>query len=396
MTILEAPSETAPPPPRPPTQPPMDARSRRSGPRPPRRRRLRAIAFLLVLLMLPVGWSYGGYLTAPGAAPVSVRTVDWLRANGFSSAVNRFEQWWYTRNKPTGTRPSNRDLPATAQSGSTVALTVRSTHHPLLPDEGIWHNVVGLATTPGAVQQTYTRPDRRFPSVVADLVRMNQKATRLVYVPGTKEPGGSGWAWHSEIPPNQRPHVVAAFNAGFKFHDFKGGAYTEGRHVVRPLANGLASVIIHRNGTADVARWGGDATVGRDVVSVRQNLALIVDGGKPAAGLLSDRGGQWGTKKSQLQFTWRSALGVDAHHRLIYAAGRKMSLSALATAMADAGAVRAMQLDIHDKVVTFNWYRPNPKAPLGVDGSKLMASMQRGTNRFLAPDQRDFLAVAAR
>jgi hypothetical protein len=55
-----------------------------------------------------------------------------------------------------------------------------------------------------------------------------------------------------------------------------------------------------------------------------------------------------------------------------------------------------MQLDIHDKVVTFNWYRPDPKSPLGVDGSKLMASMQRDASRFLVADQRDFLAMSVR
>lgn len=97
-----------------------------------------------------------------------------------------------------------------------------------------------------------------------------------------------------------------------------------------------------------------------------------------------------------MQFTWRSALGVDGKGRLIYAAGRRMSLTALAAAMANAGAVRAMQLDIHSNVVTFSWYRQDPRSPLRIDASKLMASMQRGATRFLTADQRDFLAVSAR
>lgn len=232
--------------------------------------------------------------------------------------------------------------------------------------------------------------------MVANLVRFDQRATRLFYVPGTKEPGGSGWAWRSRITPTVRQQVVAAFNAGFKFRDTRGGVYSEGRHVVRPLAGGLASVVIYRNGSADVVRWGRGGTLRADMVSVRQNLALIVDGSKPAAGLSSDRGAQWGTRRSQFQFTWRSALGIDAQHRLIYAAGRQMSLTSLATAMVDAGAVRAMQLDIHDKVVTFNWYRSNPRSRTRLVGERLMASMQRSSRRYLAADQRDFFAVIAR
>jgi hypothetical protein len=67
-----------------------------------------------------------------------------------------------------------------------------------------------------------------------------------------------------------------------------------------------------------------------------------------------------------------------------------MSLTELSHALIDAGAVRAMQLDIHDGVVTFNWYRD----ALGqVTGTKLMPSMQRGATRYLMQDQRDFFAV---
>jgi len=404
VTILEATTErdsslTAPGPsqhevPRVGPDEPGPRRSKRAR----RRRRFRNASLILIVLLVPVGWSYAGYLTAPGDAPVSVRTVDWMRDHGFQSVVNHVEQWWYTRSKPTGSRPARSDLPTRAPltiaeatggevSGAAVTPFIR---------EGVWSNVNGLAASSAAVQQTYIRPSPGFPSVVADVVRFDQHATRLVYVPGLREPGGGGWAWGAEVPTSQRPHVMAAFNAGFKFRDTRGGAYTEGRNIVRPLADGLASIVIRRDGTADVAMWGRDARLGRDVVSVRQNLALIVDGGKAAGGLISDRGGWWGTKKSQFQLTWRSALGVDASGRLIYAAGRQMSLHDLATAMIKAGAIRAMQLDIHDNVVSFNWFRSDPSSPTGVDASKLTPSMQRDATRFLVPDQRDFLAVAAR
>jgi len=65
-----------------------------------------------VALLVPVGWSYGGYLTAPGNAPVQIRTVDWFRDHGFESGVSYAEQRWYTRSKPNGKTASRRDLPS--------------------------------------------------------------------------------------------------------------------------------------------------------------------------------------------------------------------------------------------------------------------------------------------
>ncbi len=346
----------------------------RSGPR-PRRRWRRWVLLVVALALIPVTWSYASYLTASGNEPVTVRTSDWLRDHGFETMVNDIEQWWYTRSPPTGSRPVPAEIP------------------PGLHQAGQWTNVAGLSAPAGSVQEEYVQPDAAHRSVAATVVRIDQAATRLVLVPGTKEPGGKPWAWHSEIPPAQRSKAIAAFNAGFKFRNTSGGLYSEGRHAVRPLQSGLASLVISADGTATVADWGRDATLTPGVVSVRQNLALIVDGGRPAPGLRSDRGGRWGTRRSQFQYTWRSALGVDAQNRLIYVAGNHLTLTALASAMVDAGAVRGMQLDIHDGVVTYNWYRPSRS---GVSASKLEPAMQRSANRYLVPDQRDFFALMAR
>lgn len=376
---------------------------RRSGSgdqRRPSRRRwkvLRMSAIVIALAMVPVAYSYGTYLTRPGDEPVSVRTVDWFRNHGFESAINDVEQWWYTRHKPTGSAPPKADIPRALRPDVTPAVADRAVTASAKPApfEAAWVPTEGLASLPGSVQQTFLHPDAAAPSVIANVVRFDQSKVRTVYVPGLSEPGGT-WAWKGGVPRDQRSTLIAAFNAGFKFRNTAGGVYTEGRHAVGPLQAGLASLVIGTDGKADVIAWPGDGALNAGVASVRQNLALIVDGSHPVDGLTSDKGLNWGTRKSQFQYTWRSAVGIDAKGRLVYAAGSQMTLMQLANAMVDAGAVRAMELDIHDGVVTFNWYKQAPKNPLGVEGMKLTPSMQRSADRFLAPDQRDFLVVQTR
>ncbi len=378
-------------------------------PEPPLRRRhrkLRALMLVIVVLLIPTGWSYAGYLTAPGDAPVSTRSVDWAREHGFAPVINLGEQWWYTRHKPTGAKPPARDLPVSSSAltqgraaAPLAALPAPDVIKPLvtpsLPGEGVWKADGGFTAPAGTVQSTYLRPDPKYPSASMALVRLDQAHTRLVYVPGARPEFGTGWAWGAAIPRSQRSHLIAAFNAGFKFKDTLGGAYTEGR-TIRPLVKGEATAVISKDGTVDIVDWGRDVSSTAGLASVRQNLALIVDGGKPVPDLRTDQHQKWGTPKSQLQFTWRSGLGIDAQGRLIYAAGRQMTLTQLATTLARAGAVRGMQLDIHSGQVDFNLFRPDAAAPRGVTASKLMKSMPRTATRFLSPDDRDFFTVEAR
>lgn len=395
-TGLEPPDGS--PPPLGTTGPPTDPH--RGRPRRPRRR-LRILAIALLAVLVPTSWSYVGYLRAPGGDPVEVRTVNWLSDHGFESVVTDVEQWWYTHNTPSGTKAPAADIvelhgsaPVLITGRGPMPESIPTVISPPQPQEGVWSPVMGLAAT--GVELTFIRPDPAYPSVAVDLVRFDQRHTRLIYAPGITDPGGGPWAWSSEIPPAERTRTIAAFNAGFKFKDTAGGVYTEGRLPVRPLQDGLASVVITRDGTANVAQWGRDATMGPSVVSVRQSLALIVDGGRPVDGLSRDAAGRWGTHKSQLQYTSRSGLGIDSKGRLIYAAGADMSLSQLASALSDAGAVRGMQLDMHNPVVSFSFYRPDPGSTDGVSASKLYPAMHRDATRYLSPDQRDFLAVQAR
>ena len=148
------------------------------------------------------------------------------------------------------------------------------------------------------------------------------------------------------------------------------------------------------DGSATVGQWGRDAQLGATVAAARQNLHLIVDGGQVLPGLRQDAGGRWGTP-SHAAPAWRSGIGVDAGGRLIYASGNQLTLDVLADALRRAGAVRAMELDIHNHMVTYNVFT-HPAGSTTPVGEKLSPDMTVGADRYLTPDQRDFVAVFAR
>ncbi|WIV59207.1 phosphodiester glycosidase family protein [Amycolatopsis nalaikhensis] len=238
---------------------------------------------------------------------------------------------------------------------------------------------------------TFLRPDPAHASVVAAVAAFDQKWTGTHLIAGTKEPGGT-WPEQAQVPDAMRPSLLATFNSGFKFRDTPGGFYADGRYG-KPLKDGMASLVIDKSGVATVALWGRDAHMTPDVAAVRQNLELIVDAGRPVPGLAGNPAGQWGSAKNQFQFTWRSAAGVDAHGRLIYVAGNQLTLTALANALATAGAVRGMELDIHGGMVSANLFRPDIA---GSSPTTVLPDMPTAADRYLSADQRDFFAVTAR
>ena len=193
------------------TPPPRPTPSSAPEPQPPRRRRRRRlrIALLVVLaLLVPTGWSFGHTLTAPGDAPLSMRSVDWLRGHGFESVVNDVEQWWYTRTKPTGSEPAKGEVAKAlthtrsgdpTPAGATTPVSSSPNAHTAaaspLPNEGVWTPVTGLAAPSWAVEQAFVRPDRKLPALSVSPVRFYQRTTEAVDVPGTTRPATEVWKW---------------------------------------------------------------------------------------------------------------------------------------------------------------------------------------------------------
>lgn len=373
-----------------------------------RRRVLLAVTVAVAMLTTTVGVSLTRALTAPGGDPVGVKLVEWVRDHGGGGLANVLENWWYTHHAPrVGGRPrhgiphvTHPDLRAhapviTAPAASPVEVpsAVPPLASPALPGEGAWQPTGKLVDGRPAVYETFLRPDAIHTSFVAGLVWMDAHLLRATLYNGLQVPGGGPWLHGAHVDSSDYPSLVAAFNGAFRLGDSRGGYYAEGR-MVQPLVDGRASLVITRDGTATVGAWGRDVTMSPDVVSVRQNVDLVVDGGQPVPGLLANDHARWGHTLGGKIFVWRSGVGVDRAGNLVYAAGPAMSIESLARVLADAGCVRAMELDINSEWVSFYTYAGT--TPFDIRGIKLLGSIQRPNDRYLHDGTRDFVALTAR
>ncbi|MBV8218583.1 MAG: phosphodiester glycosidase family protein, partial [Solirubrobacterales bacterium] len=262
--------------------------------------------------------------------------------------------------------------------------------HPALSGEGSWHPTFAGGGSRPPVLITSFRPDPAYPQLVAGVAWIDHTRTRVMLYPGISEPAvrmpSRGPA---EVPTATRSGLVATFNSAFKLQDSQGGFAYDG-HTYAPMKPDTATIVRYRDGRVDVISWHGAPAVPSNVLYARQNLPLIVNGGRPNPNL-SD-GPQWGATLGNAIMVWRSAVGVDRHGNLIYAAANDQTVGSLAAIMIHAGAVRAMELDINAYWTSFITYR----YPGAHDPANLLADMDRSPSRYLTPDDRDFFAVYLR
>jgi hypothetical protein len=226
---------------------------------------------------------------------------------------------------------------------------------------------------------TYQQPS----GGVAYLSWISSASTRLALYPGTTEPpvGGGRTA---VVPTRLRGRLLATFNGGFRQAAAPGGFIAQGVDYV-PLEAGLATVWSTWTHHVNISRWAGGADP-RALDVARQDLGLLVSGGRPAP-QASDPG-LWGATLGGGTAVWRTALGIDAHHNLIYVAAADTPLG-LAQTLVHAGAVRALELDINPEWPTFNVYGGRG----GAGPTMFVPNPQESPDRYLVPDSRDFFAV---
>ena len=366
-----------------------------------RRLRRRIAVVVLIVLITPVLYSYVTTMTKPSSLPLSVRTIEWIRTNHGAWLVNTVEHYWYSWNTPAPGGAALAKLP-------TVGFAVHSPRpkrrvtaeyrprrispllRPALPLEGVWQATGRLVRKAPPVLVTTFRPDANYPRVVAYVAWIDHTRTQLALYPGRYEPPGASRRGTMEVPVGERSRLLATFNSGFTYGDAHGGFGVDGQ-TVKSFRAGDGTVVAYRDGRVDVIAWHGGSSLPPWLALARQNLPLIVDRGRPSPEL-SDPHAFWGYTLGNAVRVWRSGLGVDRHGNLIYAAADLQTAGTLASLLARAGAVRAMELDINPEWPSFITY----SAPGGQGAIKLVPNDQQSTHRYLVPDDRDFFAVYSR
>jgi hypothetical protein len=233
---------------------------------------------------------------------------------------------------------------------------------------------------------TTFRSEPAYPRIVAYVAWFDHTRTGLALYPGRYEPPNAVPRGPMQVPADQRWRLLASFNSGFTFKDGHGGFSVNGV-TATPLRVGQGTVVAYRDGRVDVVDWAGGATPGTDVVLARQNLPLIVDHGAPNPQLAD--GSLWGDTLGNAVRVWRSGLGIDRHGNLLYAAAGDQTAGTLAAILIHVGAVRAIELDINAEWPSLITYGNG-----GVqNASKIVPNTQQSSQRYLAPDDRDFFAI---
>jgi hypothetical protein len=210
---------------------------------------------------------------------------------------------------------------------------------------------------------------------------------------GTTDAGTLGWRYGPSVRGFELSRLTAAFNGGFRLSTGAGGFVAYGR-AGSPLQAGLGSVVTYSDGTTDIGSWRQEVPApGKRVVSVRQNLHLLIDhgGAAPNVECLTC----WGDTLGGVVAPARSALGITGDGRLVWAGGSNLTVSQLAGALVRAGAVRAVELDINPAWVAGYLYgHRGGKGPLAPVPA--LPSQHGIAGYFLAPWSRDFFTIVVR
>jgi hypothetical protein len=332
----------------------------------------------LVLPVLAVGLlgvSLVGAALTPGNQDFEAKWADWLRAHHAGLLALHFEEFYYSLEAPAkGGQPrALNKVPGTVATATTVAppatttaappttspvaATTRATGapatavttnapattapaptttstlpglrppppvplvaHPALPGEGQWQPTGPLVDGVPAMYVAQFRADDVYTSQITTAVWIDTKLLRLELVPGSTEPGGA-WAHPPYVTDAELPHLVAAFNGGFRFQDARGGIYLEGRVGV-PLVAGAASFVIYKDGRVNIGTWGSDVSMSPQVESVLQNVVLLVDHGRIAPSATYTDIAVWGYTLGNAYVVPRSGIGITANGALVYVAVR--------------------------------------------------------------------------
>ena len=255
---------------------------------------------------------------------------------------------------------------------------------PSLPGEGLWRTAYSPrdSSRRPVIYTTFYRPSVNFPNALVYMMVIDMRRTFMQYYVGSQEPAARVAA--SEVESEMRPWVVAITNAMWMQRHSRGaGAIFRGR-VVYPMVNGMATLIVYRDGSVDIQEWSPDIPV-NIVRDARQLRYLIVKNGMVVKSVL--REGRLEDSEIGLGFllggggkdydgghAWyvadRSAFGIRRDGNLVFAIGHHIGTQDLAKALVLAGCERGIHADANPSNIVGNLYVRDPQGTL-VRKSKL-------------------------
>ncbi|MDE3094791.1 MAG: phosphodiester glycosidase family protein [Chloroflexota bacterium] len=274
--------------------------------------------------------------------------------------------------------------------------------HTASKGEGVWAPLrltgplLSVYTEKHPIFTTFVRPDAARPYATVTLAAFDAGSISLHPVAGTQDPGGPlGVRGPGDIPASvlRGGALIAAFNGGFRWDDGHYGMLVDGMEIT-PMRDGLATLASYRDGSFRFGIWGSDIVPAPDLVSARQNGIFLIDHGAVSPKI--DAGGEtwgWVFYKSRQFYTARTAIGLTADGRFVFAAGHDVDARTLALAMQRAGVVTAMQLDINSPYSQMALYEDQSGTLRGFNLADWMAAAPSG---FFAGRVRDFVYMTIR
>ena len=368
-----------------------------------RHRSVRVVSVLVAIFLVWAMNSLGQATFKNTGQSQAANAAEWFRDHGFGPLVT-FGEWLSYNPPPKGGKPSFSLAVPSGEAVSTakgkakdafvpdVPATLKSLAGSPIAGEGQWR-VVEMVNGEPAILTTFLR-DATYTSQVNGIASIDQRLVKFYLRPGSEDPGAAGWGVPDYVPAGQRKGLLATFNGGFKLDSAGGGFYLNGIYH-GSLVKGAASIVYYKNGTIKIGEWGRDFTMNSSIAGVRQNLKLLVDGGKVSPNADSDVMTNWGATLGGGYYVWRSGIGITKDGRVVFVYGPALNAQDLGELLQRAGAVEGMQMDINPAWMKFDYYQAgsHPSDPTPVP---LLPTQQPSPYSYYSPSTRDFTVVYAR
>jgi Phosphodiester glycosidase len=352
----------------------------------------------LVLVVLYFGISYANYMLKPTSETFTERSAEWVRDDvPFGNWIIDTAEH-YTASAPRKGGPELKRLPHVGLSVPVIKHAKRVTYTPPpirpvytepLPSEGVWHRTGPSVDGGPPLLVTSYRPSTLYPSIVAYVLWIDHTRTDLAFYPGRYEPPAAVDRGPMMVPVDQRYRLLATFNSGFTHVDTNNGSAVNG-HTDEPLIDGNATLVGYRDGTVSIVKWTGGRDAPANIAWARQSLTPILWDGKLNPELNIDPNSvQWGYTLGGVTFTPRTAVGIDAHGNVMFVVVSQATVISLAQVLQHIGAVRGMEFDINPDWHTLITYSHQH----GLGATMVEPQSQQSPDRYLTPDDRDFMAV---